>query len=396
MIEIVDKFKCTGCGACLACCSVGAITLQEDEEGFRYPIVNQHICVKCNRCNYVCPMLSNDYGVPKENLNFEPSFYAAQLFNESDLFEVSSGGAFWAFAQTIINENGIVYGAVQKDVDNIVHMRADNIEDMKMMRRSKYFQSDIGENYRRAKEDLETGKLVLFSGTGCQIAGLNKFLGKSYNNLFSCDVVCHGVPSMAAWRSYRKEKENIENKRIVGLIFRDKSNGWSNNQYKIIYSDGTIEKERSTQQIFHAGYLQGLFYRPSCGCCKFSNIPRVSDITLADYWLYQGNLLKQKGDIGVSLIVVNNEHANILLEKSKRYLNIESTSRELALKSCRHLDEHPSQNPNRDSFFNMLKKEGYYTAAEKYVKIEKNSSLFKKAYNKINKILYRSKENGKQ
>lgn len=383
MIEIVNKSKCTGCGACLACCNVKAIAFTEDKEGFRYPTVNLDICLNCGLCNRVCPILSDDHGIQKRNVGFATSFYAGQLIKVSDLFEVSSGGAFWAFAQTILDKKGIVYGAIQEDVEHVFHIRADNIDRAKKIRRSKYFQSDVGDAYNLAKQDLENGKLVLFSGTACQIAGLNKFLGKTYENLFTCDVVCHGVPSMMVWRSYRKEKEQKKQKNIVDLIFRDKSKGWSKNQYKITYSDGSIEKERSTQQSFHAGYLQGYFYRPSCGKCKFASLPRVSDITLADYWLYEGQLLKRNGDSGVSLIVVNNAHVNGLLEETREYLNIEPTSKKLALKSCKHLATPPFENQDRAKFFELLEKKGYHAAKKRYIKVEKENNLVRKVYNKI-------------
>ena len=266
MIEIIDKRKCTGCGACVNACPLQIVSLSDDTEGFSYPKVDKEKCINCRLCEKSCPMLKEITSLNRKGSQY-PLFYAGQLKCKKDLMDVSSGGAFWAFAKTIIDNGGIVYGAVQDDVDVITHVRSDDFEGIKRMRRSKYFQSNTGLTFHQVKEDLKNGKIVLYSGTGCQIAGLISFLGREYENLYTCDVVCHGVPSRNVWKTYREEKEKREGKRITGLVFRDKSIGWSKNQYKITFQDGSVEKERSTMQLFHAGYLRGLFYRPSCGSC---------------------------------------------------------------------------------------------------------------------------------
>ena len=380
MISVTDKRKCSGCKACSNSCSLGAISFKLDEEGFWYPKVDLEKCVNCRLCENACPFNDPDHGIPHENREYETQFFAAQLKEESHLFEVSSGGAFQAIAETVIKGNGIVYGVAQKNVDCIFHIRAKNLEELKQTRRSKYLQSDIKDCYQKAKFDLQSGNTVLFSGTGCQIAGLNCFLNKRYDNLYTCEVICHGVPSQKIWEKYRKEKERREGKKIKELVFRDKSKGWSCNQYKIIYDDGTLEYERSTVQLFHAGYLQGLFYRPSCGSCPFASMPRVADITLADYWKYKGALSKK--DIGISLVAVNNLHGRKLLELSSKSLIIESTSRDSAFDSCRHMDEYPVENPQRDIFIKTALTNGYYSAARRYIRIKKTGL----AYRLINKI----------
>ena len=380
MIEIIDKSKCTGCGACIAKCVKNAISFQEDDEGVRYPIVNDELCVDCGQCDTVCPMLIENHGLIRKNsIEF---YYAAQLKEIDELNNVSSGGAFLAFVKLVINKGGVIYGAKQESVDYIKHCRATDIAKAKEFCRSKYLQSDCSDIYTDVKNDLTEGYLVLFSGTGCQIAGLNLFLGKDYENLITCEVVCHGVPCGGVWKSYRSELERKKGKQIKNLVFRDKSLGWSQNQYKIEYSDGTVEYEHSVKQIFHRGYLMGLFYRPSCGKCLFAKTPRVADITLADYWKYNGELLKN-GDKGISLILASSEKGLRLVDESQKYINIEGTSKKDAKISCRHLDNSPEANPNRDAFVRDVMKRGYHNSYRKYTK---KNSVFERAINIIKRM----------
>ena len=387
MIEIKDKSLCSGCASCVNACHLNAISLKEDEEGFNYPIVDKLKCVDCHQCERVCPLLNNKWQkLSRKNIDY-PIFFAGQLKDKEVLNEVSSGGAFWAFAQAIISKGGVVYGAAQFNVDRIEHIRATSIEVAKKLRRSKYLQSNIGNTYSQVKKDLNEGTTVLFSGTGCHIGGLMGYLGKDYDNLYTCDVVCHGVPSNKVWKTYRKEKEEREGKIIKNIVFRDKSSGWQNNQYKITYDDGTIEKEDSSFQLFHAGYLSGLFYRPSCGNCKFSTLPRISDITLADYWLYSGKFHGEGNDLGVSLIAINSDKGKKLLFDSIVFMDVEVTKKELALKSCRHLDEHPIENPYRKDFFVFFLKHGYFSAAKLYVDTHIAPSLFYRVLRKIQRIV---------
>ena len=378
MIEIADKKNCTVCGACINACPLHIIKFEEDEEGFIYPHIDSDKCINCHLCEKSCPMLKKRVSLCT-NIDGFPQFFAGQLIKKEDLFTVSSGGAFWAFSQTIIEKGGVVYGAVQENVDEIYHFRAKDKDVIERIRRSKYFQSDTRLTMSQVKDDLKKGLFVLYSGTGCQIAGLKAFLGKDYSNLITCDVVCHGVPSRKVWKKYREEKEKREGKKIDDLVFRDKSAGWSHNQYKITYEDGVVEKEASTKQMFHAGYLKGIFYRPSCGSCRWASLPRVSDITLADYWKYKGKFHQPGKDLGVSLITVNSENGLAFLGDSSRYLNVEETSSELALVSCKHLNEHPSENPNRQKFFDLFQRKGYKKAYRKYIK-ESNAILLRRRF----------------
>lgn len=363
MINIEDKRLCTGCGACVSACFKGAIRLEEDEEGFLYPVVNEKECVHCGKCDSVCHM---NKSVQLHNKNQE-EYYAAYAKQESILKSVSSGGAAWVLTEYFIRNGGVVYGAVQKDIDVIQHERAETIATAEGFKKSKYLQSLIGECYKNAKDDLLNNKTVLFTGTPCQIAGLYGYLGKDYNNLFTIDIVCHGVPSVLAFRNYKEEMEKKYKSKMKKIIFRDKTYGWNNNQYCIQYENGLIIRESSGVHLFHGAYLQGLFYRPSCGECKYAALPRIADFTLADFWKYQGKLKESNNNCGISLILCNTEKASKLIPELSKSLNIERVTEKMAIDSCRHLTKCPVENSNREKFFKCMKKSGYTVAAKKYI-----------------------------
>lgn len=366
MIHINNKENCTGCGACIAVCPVGAISFILDDEGNRYPKIDGEKCVKCDLCSRTCPVTNLKESIPVRNTVYQQLFYATQLVKKEDLDAVSSGGAFLALAEAVLLAGGVVYGAAQVDVESVFHIRIDNVQAVKQICRSKYVQSDVRDSFMSARKDLDDGKIVLFSGTGCQIAGLNMFLGKEYRNLYTCDVVCHGVPCGLAWEKYLEETQERQKSRITEIVFRCKKYGWKDNHYLIAFDNGDKQYEKSVLHLYHKGYLMGLFYRPSCGNCKFAKLPRVSDISLADYWGYEGELLSH-GDLGISLVVINNEKGKRLFERAKSLLECDVSTKNAAIRSCTHLVTSPSNSKNRSIFINVLKNKGYYKAASVFV-----------------------------
>ena len=376
---------CSGCSACASICPTGSISMKEDREGFLQPHIDTKTCIGCHRCEKTCPIIT-PLEIPT---NIETIFYAAQLKKKEDLLEVSSGGAFWGLAQSILGKGGIAYGAAQVGVDDVRHIRVDGLEQAKLLRRSKYLPSDIRGIYESVKKDLDKGKLVLFSGVGCQIAGLLAYLHKDYKNLITCDVVCHGIPSLKAWKAFREEKERRENKRLVDVIFRNKSKGWKNNQYKMTFEDGSEEYCLSVQHPFHKAYLNGILSRRSCSVCRFAILERLSDITLADYWQYQGSRLNPTN--GVSLVVVHSAKGETLLNNAKQYIELEQTSKDEAIASCRHLTHTPLPHKNRDAFFEKLCKSGYTKAIDEYLNEKENFIM--RGLKKINRLVKKIAKN---
>lgn len=384
MIKILDKIKCTGCGACKNICPTSAIQMEYDNDGFWYPNVSLDKCINCHLCEKVCPFNNTIYIERKKiSKNF---YYSGQLKDKSQLNTVSSGGAAWGLTRAVLEIGGIVYGVEQVAVDQIKHIRIDSIEKAKKITRSKYLQSDTGLTFKQAKNDLDNGRLVLYTGVGCQIAGLKSFLRKEYENLITLDVICHGVPSKTVWSSYKNCVEKSNKSKITDLVFRDKSIGWYNNQYAISLNNGKVIKEKSVDNPFHRGYLIGMYSRPSCGACSFNLLPRVSDITCADYWEYDGDKFSETKNMGVSLICLNSEKGVNCLYLLKKYLDLETTTENKALQSARHLNHTPTEHTDRIKFLNEITADNFSLMCKKYIN-KKKTSFVRRIICKVRKVL---------
>ena len=201
MLKLQDKSNCCGCYACYNICPKHCITMKADDEGFWYPNINKADCINCNLCEKVCPII-NKIECTDNCTDNKRTAYAMINKNEQIRMKSSSGGIFTLVAEYIINNKGSVYGAVIDDNLDVKHIRIDKIQDIVLLRGSKYVQSQIGKTLNQVKKDLDNGEKVLFTGTPCQIQGLRTFLRKDYVNLILMDIVCHGVPSPLIWQKY--------------------------------------------------------------------------------------------------------------------------------------------------------------------------------------------------
>lgn len=305
MIQILDKNKCCGCGACMQICPQKCIKFICDNEGFFYPEVIQEKCVNCGLCEKVCPYTS----IPDAKKPL--SIYAVKHIKEHIRLASSSGGAFTALAEFVIGLGGYVFGARFDSAWNVVHWGTNQIEDLDLLRRSKYVQSNTLSTYQETKSLLNKGKWVLYCGTPCQILGLKKYLVKDYERLVLVDFVCHGVPSSKTWHLFlgNQTKENIKN-----INFRDKNKGWRNYTLKI-ESDNQEYNYPIEDNIsgYMKGFLKELYLRPSCHNCPAKSFRSGSDITLADYWWIHEVRPEFNDTIGCSLVYINSPKGENIL-----------------------------------------------------------------------------------
>ena len=229
MIKIKAKEDCCGCYACYNICPKECITMESDNEGFWYPKIDKDKCINCNLCEKVCPIINK----PNSSL-YEKKSYAVFNKNEKIRLESSSGGIFSLLAEYVINNHGNVYGAVFDEDFNVKHVKINILQDINLLRGSKYVQSRINDIFKSIKFDLKNNKIVLFTGTPCQIAGLQSFLQKKYDNLILMDIVCHGVPSPLVWQQYINELKQNYKQNIKSIYFRDKSTGWKTYSVKFL------------------------------------------------------------------------------------------------------------------------------------------------------------------
>lgn len=310
-IEVVKKNDCCGCGSCVQKCPKQAISMVENEEGFLYPQINKEKCINCGLCSRVCPQLKNLKMVDKEY----PKTYAMRNRNNEDLSKSSSGGIFSVIADYVFENGGVVFGAAYDDELNVNHIKAENQQKLEALRSSKYVQSNIGETYKEAEKLLKEGRIVLFTGTPCQIAGLNSYLIKEYKNLITCDLVCHGVPSQKLFHTYIEYLSRKFNSRVVKYNFRSKDkNGWGLFT-KVETEDGKIRYIKPDFDPYYSNFLESTTYRLNCYQCHYTNWNRVSNITLADYWGISGihpDFYKEEGN---SLILINDKKGEQIFEK---------------------------------------------------------------------------------
>jgi len=309
MINVVDKSNCSGCKACFNICPNNCIEMLTDEEGFWYPKVDDK-CIQCGLCVKVCPEI-NIYH--KDKSYERPICHAAWNKNENIRAGSSSGGVFTSIAQWILLNGGVVFGAGYDKELKVVHKEVCELEGLKDLRGSKYVQSDINNTFEKAKQHLEMGRKVLFTGTPCQIAGLYSFLQKEYEKLYTADIVCHGVPSPMVFKKYKQNMELKYNSNIKSIAFRDKKTGWKKYSVSMHFNNKEEYSTPFAKDVFMLGFLRNYYLRPSCYKCSYAKIPRVSDITLGDYWGISSKYPELDDNKGTSLLLVNSSKGKELL-----------------------------------------------------------------------------------
>ena len=307
--EICSRDACTGCSACAQSCPKQCISMFPDEEGFLRPVINEDKCVNCGKCRKVCSAVH-----PIEDDGILPRAFAAAHLDDEIRNISSSGGMFSAFSAAVLERGGAIIAAGFDEHFRVIHKVCTCEETLNELRRSKYVQSDINGMYQEARRRLESGQIVLFCGTPCQIGGLFAFLGKEYPNLYSVDFICHGVPSPKLWEKYLNFREKKVNARVTDVSFRNKITGWKNYSMRIWFENGGEYCGTVSRDYYLRSFIMDMDLRPSCYQCRFKQLHRQADITLADFWGIREAAPSLADDKGMSLVLVHSEKGTELME----------------------------------------------------------------------------------
>ena len=363
-----NKQDCCGCTACSQICARQAITMKPDKEGFLYPEVDCEKCVECQLCTNVCPILHYDNIPSKEATPLK--IWGMQTKKDDVYSSSSSGGVFSELASYVIGQSGVVYGAVYDDNMKVLHTRIDSEKDIHKLRGSKYVQSELGDVFKRVKMDLVENRLVLFSGTGCQIEGLRLFLRKEYASLITIDLVCHGVPSPKLYADYIHFLEEEYHAKVIDINMRDKTKGWKQRfHYRIKFDNGIAASQteifdtRKTN-IWNVMFFSECITRPSCHVCRFANYLRPSDITIADFWGVQKSHPDFYNGKGVSLVMANTDRGKNIVEAIKDSFRSIETTKEKSSQPCLHTPVHA--NPLRSKYWEDVDKLTFRQLIKKY------------------------------
>lgn len=365
-LETRIKTECFGCEACQQICPKQAITMQEDNEGFRYPVIDEILCIHCNLCRKTCPLAV----MPEKHRDNKYTFGGYSI-KPATRFESTSGGAFSAVAEAFCDKDYVVFGAEARGLI-VFHNYITDKRELWKLRKSKYSQSIIGGSYRKVKKSLAEGKKVLFSGTPCQIAGLYAYLTAvnyhSIEDLLTVEVVCEGVPSPLYIQKMDKAMETRYGSRIESLDYRYKSRSlfdhgkWDFEIMRIQLMNKKVLKKDRWFNPFWPIWLNHLMSRPSCYQCPFAEQGRTADITLGDLWgvhLYCPELYGKNG--GSSLAVGNTEKGTEVLRAAEQYMYGHELAFEDALKYQSPMRKHIDGNPQREAFMSDLESDMSFT-----------------------------------
>lgn len=361
----INRVKnCAGCFGCGDVCPKKAISYVQNEYGFFYPKVDKTKCINCGLCVKVCPQLNSKIVNQSNQKGFISYSKNNEIYNSS-----ASGGIFSELALYFLNNNGLVYGA-SFDGLKVKHIKIDKIEDLEKIQRSKYIQSNAKGIYKDCKEYLNKGKSVLFSGTPCQISALKNYLGKEYDNLLTCDIVCHGVPSQGFFDKCIELENEKRKGKIIRFDFRYKTKKHTsprNFRYIIEKNGKKIERIGNYYDFnYLVGFYKYLTLRDSCYECKYAKMNRIGDLTLGDYWDVREKYNKENG---ISMVVVNTKKGELFLDKIKDKVFLAEESMQL-IKKGNETFNGPTKMPKERNDFMNLYTSNFNVAADKYLKVK--------------------------
>ena len=385
MINIINKQDCCGCNGCVQACPKQCISMQEDHEGFLYAKVDMDLCIDCSLCEKVCPVINQ--GVKSKPIEV----YAAKNKDEITRKNSSSGGIFTLLSQNVLDSNGVVFGAKYDNKWGVTHDYIESIDDLAQFRGSKYLQSKIGESFIKARDFLKQGRIVLFSGTPCQISGLNLFLRKEHENLITLEVVCHGVPSPKVWRKSLEDMVGAQNIHLIqNISFRDKIKGWK--EFSLVIekegaSNNVLFSETLRENSFMQGFLKDLYLRPSCHACSSKSLKSGCDFSLADFWGLAEFYPHFDDDKGTSLVLVNTPKAKDVFCKLNEQMDVIKVAYEEGFRSNPAIEKDPVPHPKRDLFFKNIENKQISITIKELIKPTTKEVLHTFALRVVGKIL---------
>lgn len=361
-----QKEDCCGCTACQEACPAGAIQMKLDAEGFFYPWVDPKKCISCGLCKKICPMKKEP---PQKAVQ---EIYALKAEDPSVRKESTSGGAFTAISDAVLRQGGVVFGAVFDERFSVVHQMAETPQIRDKMRGSKCTQSSLEKVYPQVKQLLEEGRMVLFTGTPCQNAGLKSFLGKEYEKLYLCDIACHGVPSPQIWKEYL-QMISEEKGKIQTVNFRDKTKGWHRFSLRMDCEQGGLLQDMK-QNPFYILFFDHYNLRPSCHRCPYARKERITDLTLADFWGIEEAMPQFDDDTGVSLVLCGTEKGKRLLDQTQGVQLFASD-----WDACyQPIFEKPwPKNPRRGTFWKYCRDKGFSAGIVRFGKLSAAQKIVK-------------------
>ncbi len=365
---IADSSKCTGCFLCKKMCPCDAIEIKKDNLGFLYPYINYKKCTNCGKCESICEALPNQ----KESNSKETQRYYSAINKDFEIVKSSgSGGMFYEFAKSVIDSNGVVYGAAYGENFKIEHQRAYTHTELKNVMGTKYVQSFIYEIYDDLLDDLKRDRNVLFVGTPCQCAAVKEFL-KNKNavlkKFYCCDIFCHGVASPDMWSRYIDFLEEKFGEKIKFISFRDKVKGWRNKHLKILTENSDISDYCNDCASVLRMYEQNIALRESCYQCEYMDFERCGDISIGDFWGIERVAPFLDNNTGVSAVIVNTEKGKVLFDIIADKMNISEFDKNSITQQV--LREPTKKNSKRNEFIDVYRQKGIEEVLTKYCQVK--------------------------
>lgn len=404
MIKVYSNTnECCGCGACAQACDHNAITMQIDSNGFKYPVIDQNKCIDCNLCINTCNFKPQIDNTPVQT-------YVAQR-KSSEIKKSASGGIFAELAHKVIEKGGVVFGCILKKERGSLFpiiSEATDKEEVEPMLGSKYVQSDTADTYKHVKDRLKIGRLVLYSGLPCQIAGLKAYLRKDYDNLITLDIICHGTPNEKYFQAYIADLEKKIKGSISSFNFRGKVKVWGEFTYTYSYTDCNGKEKigwgRVDDSVYYKLFLASSIYRESCYYCPFASTNRPSDITIGDCWGVDKEYPswdKSKGGVfdfkkGTSCVIVNTSKGFSFLKENNDGFEIENIQLEKITKYNHQLYKPSVDSPYRKNYYEAFNIGGYKALKRKYYQMEWKQILKLKIYLALPKGLLKFIKSSKQ